>query len=280
MISFTEINPNKNTANTKKWLNISYNVLDALGGPLYLGLHKQRGEAESNVSHDVTINSISDNGINLHFDSSINVLIGDRQFMNANNIKVKTDINLTTAAKGAERAVIYFAFDGAPQIAFIISSKVKQSFYDCMALLRSNGIKTAVKSYEPEINDAFFDVNMPDSAVRVIKTVAYDRYDTMLMAETDIVSSSLIDLCHAVVYSRSIVDDRRRAAVNRKLKAAIGFMAVCLGCVFMCLTFENSLLVAVQQGISLVFYFATILGTIPDVIHTVKMSKRKIKDNE
>lgn len=277
VVSFTEINPSKNPTNAKKWLNISYNVLEALGGPLYLGLLKQKGERHANISHDVTINSICDNGIDLHFDSSVNVLIGDKQFMNANNIKVKTDINLTTAAKGAEKSVVYFAFDGMPQIAFIINSKVKHSFNECMTLLNSNDIRIAVKSYEPEINEGYFDANLSDGAVRVVKTVAYEKYTDMHISETSVISSSPVELCTAVLHSRTILEDRRLSKMNRVLKAAIGFLAVCLGCVFMTMTFELEFFTVLQQGISLIFYCIMLLGMVPDVIQTVKMSKRKIK---
>ena len=279
-VSFTEINPSKNSVNAKKWLNISYNVLEALGGPFYLSLLKQRGEGDANVSHDVTINSICDNGIDLHFDSSVNVLIGDKQFMNANNIKVKTDINLTTAAKGAERSVVYFAFDGIPQIAFIITSKVKHSFNECMTLLNSNDIRVAVKSYEPQVNESFFDANISDGAVRVVKTAAYERYADMNIAETSVISSSPVELCNAVLYSRTMLEDRRISRVNRVLKAVIGFIAVCLGCVFMCVEFDTEFFALLQQGISLIFYSAMILGLIPDIIQIVKMSKRRIKDKK
>ena len=279
-VSFTEINPSKNAANAKKWLNISYSVLDALGGPFYLSLLRQRGEGEANISHDVTINSISDNGIDLHFNSSLNVLIGDKQYMNANNIKVKTDIGLTTAAKGTERSVIYFVFDGVPQIAFIISSKIKPSFNDCLNLLQSNDIKLAVKSYEPEINETFFDANLADGAVRVIKTVAYERYANTNMAETNVISSSPVDLCHAVIYTRTMMDDRRASNLDRTLKTVIGFVAVCLGCILMCVASDGGIVTVLQQGISLIFYIAMFLSLIPDVVRTVKMSKRKIKDKK
>lgn len=279
-VSFTEINPSKNAANAKKWLNISYSVLDALGGPFYLSLLRQRGESDANISHDITINSISDNGIDLHFNSSLNVLIGDKQYMNANNIKVKTDTGLTTAAKGTERSVIYFAFDGVPQIAFIISSKIKPSFNDCLNLLQSNDIKLAVKSYEPEINETFFDANLEDGAVRVIKTVAYERYTSANMAETNVISSSPVELCHAVIYSRTIMDDRRSSNFEKTLKAIIGFISVCLVCVFMCTASDGGIITALQQGISIICYLAMLLSMIPDVVRTVKMSKRNIKDKE
>ena len=272
--ALTEINPNKSNESSKKWINIASNVFEALGGPLSKTVHRARSE-DSNIRHDATINSISENGIDLYFDSSMNVLIGDRHYMLAHNIKVKTDTNLSTAVKGVDKTVIYLAFDGVPQIGFIVTSKVKLSFLETVEILEKNNIKVIVNSYEPEINDYYFESNKLDNLLSVHKPTTYEHSEPSNIADSGIIAQNPQDLCKALIHGKKILEDRRNAKLTRVIQNVTGLVVAGLIIIVSVLNTESNFVDLLQTNSMLLFYICAILGLTPNVIHIIKLLRKK-----
>ncbi len=272
--TLTEINPNKNGDNPKKWVNIAANVFEALGGPLSKTVKTNRVD-EPNISHDSTINSVSENGIDLYFDSSMNVLIGDRQYMLAHNIRVKTDTNLSTAVKGVDRTVVYMAFDGIPQIGFIITSKIKRSFLETVELLEKNKIKIIVNSYEPEINDYYFEVNGIENTLSVHKPENYESSEPSAILDSGVIASTPHELCSTVIYGQTIINDRRKAKKASIIQTVIGFVVAGFLVAISCLAPSNDVIAVIQSNTLFIFYITAVLGLIPNIVQIVKIIKRK-----
>ena len=271
--AFTPINPNKNADNPRKWLNIAGHVFETLGGPL--SIIDGGKQTSSNIAHDVAINSIADNGIDIYFDSSMNILIGDRAYMQSHNIKVKTDVNLTGATRGAERSVIYMAFDKVPQIGFIVTSKVKKSFLRIITLLSNSNIGIEVKSYEPEINEYFFEMNLPDCQINTVKPLNHENTKESDVSDCGLVSSSPMDICRAIVYSRVIASDIAKNKAQRKMQSIIGFIAsVALGAL-LCLPSNIGIIGVLQSYAPALLYAIAIAIMIPNIIQIIKVLKRK-----
>ena len=274
VVAYTPINPNKNADNPRKWLNIAKRVFETLGGPLSK-IEGSDHDGSSNIAHDIAINAISDNGIDVYFDSSMNILIGDKAYMQAHNIKVKTDVNLTGATRGAERTVIYMAFDKVPQIGFIVTSHVKKSFLKIITLLGSNGINIEVKSYEPEVNEYFFELNVPDYPITTVKPTNYENTDASDVSDCELISTNSLDMCRSIVYSKVIASDIRKEKAQRKLQSVIGFISsVALG-VLLCLPSNIKLIAILQKYSPVLFYLISIAMVVPSIIHIVKVYKRK-----
>lgn len=272
--AITEINPNNSEESSKKWINIACNVFDALGGPLSKTMKGNR-KAESNVGHEITINSIAENGIDIYFDSSMNVLVGDRQYMLAHNIKVKTDTNLSTAIKGVNRTVLYLAFDGVPQIGFIITSKINPSFLETVELLEKNKIKIAINTYEPEINDFYFESNKVENALTVQKNDNYEHAEPSFITDSGIVAPDPHKLCGAIVYSREIMKDRKLSKKIRLIQTIVGIVIAALLVTVSCIPSGSQFVTFVQSNSLLIFYAAAFLGMIPNVVQTVKLIMKK-----
>lgn len=273
--ALTEINPNSKISDSpKKWVNIAAKVFDALGGPLSKTV-KTNSTEESNVTHDATINSISENGIDLYFDSAMNVLIGDRQYMLAHNIKVKIDTNLSTAVKGVERTVIYMAFDGIPQLGFIVTSKIKRSFMDTVELLEKYKIQIRVNSFEPEINDYYFESNGIGNTLFVHKPTTYEHSGPLDFIDSGIISSNPHDLCRAVIYGKAILDDRRITKKAIIIQTGIGFILAVLLVALTCFVPSNGVIAIIQSYSLLILYLVSIIGLIPGIVQIVKLIRRK-----
>jgi hypothetical protein len=272
--SYTEINPNKSASDSKKWGELSCEVFKALGGPLGKIYDDKCGE--KSVNSDLIINSISDNGIDIYFKSSANILMGDRQYMLSRNIKVKTDTSLTTAVKGADKSVIYVAFDGQPQVAFIINSKIKSNFIDTVAKLNASDIRVLVSSYEPQINDLYFEQNKMDNChmISTLKPTTYDSSECRRICDGAIIASDIDGIVSAIAESGTIVRDRKRAARINVAVMVVGFVWAFLLAFFMSVRIESPAVDLVRDHIVAIFYTLMVIGLIPAAIYTLKMYKK------
>jgi hypothetical protein len=267
--SLTEINPTKSSENAHKWSNMAKRIFIMLGGPISECISSSKNN-DSNVERDLIINSISENGIDVYFDSSVNVLIGDRFYMLSHNIKVKTDVKLTTAVKGADRSIIYVAFDGVPRVGFIATGKVRASFLDTLGRLHRNGIRTAVRTYEPEINDSYFEANNVSIPLSVIKPSMYECMAVSEAVDSGVVAKSSADMCRAIIYGKKILKDRKKQRRIQIFQTIIGMLAAftiaLIGC-FLPHVSPVNLLIA--------FYCLPAVIMIPNAIHIIKIIKRK-----
>ncbi len=270
----TAINPTKNVETSQKWLNTARRVFETLGGPISASMNR-RCTDESNITHDISINSISDNGIDLYFDSSMNVLIGDKTYMLSHNIKVKTDINLTGAVKGSERTVIYMAFDRIPQIGFIVTCKVKKTFLETVELLSKHHMKVEIRSYEPELNEYYFEINNVEYPITVNKPQNFERTDPSNVSDSNFVSLSSSDLCNAVIYSKKVCEDREKASRIRKVQVIVGFAVACILVSVLCLPSRSDVVAWLQSCVSVLFYIVSLLMIIPNVVQVIKQFIRK-----
>lgn len=217
IVSCTEIVPNKSES-TKELVALAHSVFSALGGPLGQTLSHSKASDIDFDQKDLVINSLSDNGIDIYFNASVNVLIGDRQYMQSHNIKVKTDTNLLAATKGYDRSVIYMAFDGIPKLGFIISSKIRPEFTEAVRLLSDLDVRVILSSYEPQINDSYFEQNKSEGAefsLSVEKPREFSRIASIKSCSADVVcSSDPLKAVEAIKHSRTLLSAR---AANRRM---------------------------------------------------------------
>ncbi len=278
MVSYTEIHPAKNE-NEKEHLVIAYQVLKALGGPLG---QIANGAVEAEP-HSISINSISANGINLYYDSSVNILIGDKNYMNAYKIKVKTDSDLSSAVKGSGRSVLYMAFDGAPKLGFIVNSKVRADFADTLIGLSELNIRALVESYEPQINTSYFEQNLKQAAgvAAVCKPSSFESSRGFEVGDGGIVcSSNAQDAARAITLCRSIIDRRKQTRHTHLALVLCGALAAVLLAIFMCITPELALFTWIQAHISFLANLLMFIGLIPGVISLYKLKKQDSGDNK
>ncbi len=274
IIGCKEIDPNNTIEKSQKWSDIARDVLIALGGPMSKFLSPEPSD-KAKVHHDIIINSISDNGIDLHFDSSINVLMGDRQYMRSQNIKVKTDVNLTGAVKGAESSVIYMAFDKIPRIGFIINSSISNSFMEIIEVLQRNSINLEVKSYEPQINEYFFEIKDIHYPVSVEKPMTVESFDQINISNSKIVSSDPLGLCKAIEYSKQASNDYAKYKKSKIMKATVGCLIACFLAFIRCLPIKSAVLDNLWTYAPIFLYFVSAIILVWDIVKIVKIIKRR-----
>lgn len=274
IISYTEIHPQKN-AESENALAIARRVFTSLDGPLgeYVKTRFSGGKDEEIKAGEVVINSIADNGIDIYFESSTNVLIGDKTYMQTHNIKVKTDSSLKSAISGVDRSTIYMAFDGVPKLGFIITSRIRPEFAKTAEVLDENAVKVYVDSYEPEINDLYFEQNATagSSTVAVCKSEEYESTDYKPICDGNIVcASSSFDLARAILDCRKIVARRKRN--QRTILALIlcGLLFSALFTALLSIDHAVFILSGLKAHVSLVFNAVMILSLAPAIVSIFK----------
>lgn len=267
--SYKEINPGKAGSDTNEKLAIAYNVFKALRGPLGEAVPEKYLSSEG---HELIINSISDNGINVYFDASTNILIGDKQYMLEHNLKVKTDVSLTTATRGADRYVIYMAFDGKPQLGFVLTQKIKPDFARAVAILSDSGINIEIESYEPEVNDVYFDQNKTSdySVITVHKPSRYQEKTNDASCDGAIIAKDALSLSKAISNAKGEPARKKRIKRTNLISFLIGGVLAVLIALILCLDTPIALFDALREHPFIALYVALILTTIPATINVIK----------
>jgi len=275
--SFTGIHPN-NSADSKKSMEIAAEVFAALGGPLSSAFNSQ----ERTISHNrsLIINAIADNGIDIYFDSSANILIGDKMYLRSHNIKVKTDSNLSTATRGTEKSVIYMAINGTPKLGFIISSKIKDSFSKITSQLNNEGTKVFVKSYEPQINDLFFEQNKSSVAsVAVHKPDVYESSHKVISDGSAVSTKNGISVAELIPIGKRISSHRKKIRKIITFTMLIGLLISALFVFMASIANNNPIIEAIQYHKSILFSSIFIAELLPGIVYLLKLMRDNKKSN-
>ena len=275
VVGITEIHPGGKT-DTAEALNMAHGIFRALGGTLSV---VGGASAEDIGKHEVSINQISENGIDIYYDSAVNVLIGDKQYMQRHNIKVKTDTNLYAATKGSDRTVIYMAFDGIPKLGFIVNSRIKPDFLKTAGGLTKSGVHVSVRSYEPHVNNLYFEQNKGGSilSVSVKKSDEYEESGPIDICDGCIISSSgAVGLANTVLQSAYIA---KRCKLNRILNVMIIAFNMLLAAAityFVLADFGNiSLLIWLRSHIEPMFLGLVMASFIPAAVEIIHILRKK-----
>jgi hypothetical protein len=280
--SLTEIVPGKNN-DSQSVLDIAFNVFETLGGPMAIAC-EEHSQKELNADHPLIINDITENGVDLYYNNAINVLIGDKYFMKAHKIKVKIDTNLSTAAKGIDRSVIYMAFDGVPKLGFIINSKIKSDFLDIVSALNKVNVRSMVETFEPQINDIYFEQNLGNntSTIGVLKQSDFESAMPNQICSSGIVSASdSMSIANAVLLSHEIARDRKLLSFINRLVMISGLTVAVAMSVLHCIGAHYSIPFDVQSNAVAILYATSLLGAVPGIIKLIlshrKHSKKKME---
>ena len=277
ILGYTEIHPSVR-GDTGESLKIAYEIFSALGGPLAT-IGSSEISHSARTSHDVVINQITNDGIDIYYDSSVNVLLGDKHYMQSHNIKVKTDTNLLTATKGSEKSVIFMAFDGVPKLGFIINSRITSKFMIMSESLIKSGIRICVQSYEPQINNLYFEQNKGQfmSSVNVIKPDNYESSDTRDMCDGCVVSASdSFELAQMIAKSRKVSEHLK---INKLVN--VGTLVSCILASFMIAVLAiygtNIIeeLSVLTNHLTTVFNILMVASLIPVIVQMVAIFKNK-----
>ncbi len=261
-------------------MRVAARAFKALGGPIAtLVSDKIIGNEDESIP-EISLLSMRDNGIEFYMDSSIYMLIGDAAFMSTFGIRVSSDCDARFSSDSCGcNNVIYIAIDGVPKLGYIIRSKVKEDFISLVCELDKYGIKTAVSSYDPTINDYYFEQNKPHGA-STISTYRPEHFYVRLaqsVADGGIFSTGdPKDIIYPLVEARRL----DRVKKNNRI---INYLTSILGCIL------SSLLVffALHGNESGALSFVTLIlillfqliSALPIVLTSFDLKKKRKRDS-
>ena len=207
-------------------MKITARALRALGGPVSkIVSSKFSQEDEETV---ISVSCLRDNGIEFYMDSSIYMLIGDAAFMSTYGIRVSSDRDVHTSSSVNKNGnVIYIAIDGVPRLGYIIHSKISDEFAALASELHKNGIKVAVESYDPTVNDYYFEQNKINgvSAITSYKPERfYDRRADSIADGGIFALDDAKNIIHPLLEARKLNHTKR---INK----IINFTSSIVGCI-------------------------------------------------
>ena len=277
--SYSEIYPQ--SARGQSSLEIAYEIFNTLEGTLAQHRSSTEIRQHKTQNQNVVVNSVSDNGIDINYALSTNILLGDKNYMRAHNIKVKTDSSLYGATKGSDRSVLYMAFDGIPKLGFIIGSRIAPEFIKAAHELELCGVKVFVESYEPHVNDLYFEQNADKGlAVGVFKPQTYDPYIYEDIGDGNVVcASDGFNLAKLISISKRIVRQRKICKfINYGLMSA-GFVLSVLLAFAINSKSDSALFEFIKTHCSLIINLILLIGLVPGLIALLKFNKDKSVDD-
>ncbi len=256
-------------------VRIASRALAALGGPISMITGSLVSSDEG--SPEISLVSVRDNGIEFYMDSTIYMLIGDASFMSAYGIKVSSDCG--TSGIGHNN-IIYIAIDGVPRLGYIINSKVKEEFISLVTELDKHGIKSAVKSYDPTVNDYYFEQNKiyGVSTISSYKPDYFYSRDAQYMADGGIFS---VGDSKKIIYP--LIESKKMNALKKKNKM-ISLLCSVLGCIvgaifviFVLLDNPERVVTFATIMLMLIFHGVSIL---PTILNSFDLKKKRKRDSE
>ena len=258
-------------------IKIATRALKALGGPVSTMVAGAFTEIGAKAP-EIEISSIRDNGIEFYMDSSIYMLIGDASFMSSFGIKVSSDYGVGDHLK--HNNVIYIAIDGVPKLGYVIESKIKSDFISLVLELDKFGIKTAVSSFDPTINDYYFEQNRIHGA-SVISTYKPEKFYNR--SGKSIAEGGLFCVGDPKNIIHPLTESRRLHSIN-KLNKIISLLLSLLGCAIATLfiifiLLENTFRVLTLATILMILIFH-LTAAIPAVLNSFDLKKKERPINE
>ena len=227
-----EGNPDVATA-----IKVASRAFKALGGPLSRILATDPNEEDASIN----IVSIRDNGIEFYMDSYLHVVIGDKNFMSVHGMKVSSDSKIISPmSDNKATSVLYVAFNGVPQLGYIVSSKISDEFTRTVKELSSIGVKTAVATYSPVINDYYFEANKP---VGVASTVIHKPAIFEPRDKTHFVDGGVFSIGESTKISGAFIEARkylRFESQNKRFSTLMAILGILLGIISVVLTLASS----------------------------------------
>lgn len=199
-----------------------------------LGAVGQNAPLKSQKEPSVAFLRMTDHGTEALVDNQYHLLAGDSEFMTRNGVRVPKETSDQILRRGKNVSLMYVAIDGALKLGYEIEYSVDQRFEDLVYLLAVADTTTAIRTYDPNLNEAFLRSSRPDGAiyVRVLKPGRYDQNSILEVSDTGaVVLGNQFDIALPLLAAATVRRVRRvglRWQVICSMLASVTSAAVCI----------------------------------------------------
>jgi hypothetical protein len=168
------------------------------------------------------------------------------------------------------------AFDGQPQVAFIVNSKIRSGFINMVSMLNTSDVRVMVSSYEPQINDVYFEQNKMNNCpmISTLKPSAYEYNGYRRICDGAIIAQNIDGIASAISESGNIVAERKKVSKLNTAVMIMGFICALLLAFFMSIRMEWSIIDLIRDNIVAIFYALIAVELVPAAIYILKIYKK------
>ncbi len=138
----------------------------------------------------VTLVRLGENGTEAIVDNHYHLLAGNAQFLTKSGVRVPKESTDRREGRNENARLMYVAIDGVLKLTYEIEYTASPAFEAMISLLAEHGTYSAIRTYDPNINDEFLQACGVAGAeyVRVIKPVKYESEDTVEVSDSGAVA--------------------------------------------------------------------------------------------
>ena len=138
----------------------------------------------------VTFVRLGENGTEAVVDNHHHLLAGNAEFLTKSGVRIPKESTDRERMRDLNVCLMYIAIDGVLKLTYEIEYAISQEFEQMISVLAEHSTYAAIRTYDPNLNDAFLQEGRPKSAeyVRVIKPVKYEQDEVSEVSDCGAVS--------------------------------------------------------------------------------------------
>ena len=171
----------------------------------------------------VTFVRLGENGTEAMVDNRYHLLAGDGKFMVKNGVRIPEERTESAAQRKENVCLMYLAINGVLKLTYEIEYEASPSFESMAALLAEHNTRLAIRTYDPNLNDAFMEQSRDSGVeyIRVIKPVRNESDGTMEISDNGVVAlGGRFDLPRTMI-AASVINTIRSYGYRIQFVAAI-----------------------------------------------------------
>ena len=202
----------------------------------------------------VTFVRLGENGTEAMVDNRYHLLAGDAKFMTKNGVRIPKDRAEDTNQSSENTCLMYLAINGSLKLIYEIEYEASASFERMTEHLSNFNTRLAIRTFDPNLNDAFLEQSRERGAeyVRVIKPTQHESDGTMEVSDSGAIAlGGRFDLPRTMI-AASVIHSIRFYGYRIQLATAILGASLALLLTFLQSNLQNgvSLLIALLfQGV-------------------------------
>ncbi len=178
----------------------------------------------------VTFVRLGENGTEAIVDNHYHLLAGNAQFLTRSGVRVPKESTDRHGERKENARLMYVAIDGVLKLTYEIEYEVSPSFEAMISLLSEHGTYSAIRTYDPNLNDDFLQSGRAEGAeyVRVIKPAKYESEDPVEVSDSGAVAlGDRFDVTRPLI-AASLIQKLRRVGYRIQLAGAAAGAALAL----------------------------------------------------
>jgi hypothetical protein len=178
----------------------------------------------------VTFVRLGESGTEAIVDNHYHLLAGNAQFLTRSGVRVPKESTDRHGERKENTRLMYVAIDGVLKLTYEIEYEVSPSFEAMISLLSEHGTYSAIRTYDPNLNDDFLQSGRAEGAeyVRVIKPVKYESEDPVEVSDSGAVAlGDQFDVTRPLI-AASLIQKLRRVGYRIQLAGSAAGAALAL----------------------------------------------------